>query len=116
MSDQMSFDDLPARARARLGDPWTSHAAAHSIPVEELRDSQKAVLACFIELGPMDFETMIPKYQTWRFARDWPRQSASGLRTRTSELVKAGRLQNSGEVTVLESGRKAIIWEVIPNG
>ncbi len=36
------------------------------------------------------------------------------IRPRRGELVKTGRVRDSGVRATLESGRKAIVWEVIP--
>lgn len=103
---------LPDEARARQGDPWTSHAAARSIPPDKLRASQRAVLQCFETAGPMHHERLVKVYTARQEAGGWPMQSVSGLRTRTHELVEAGYLRNSGKVVVLPSRRKSIVWEV----
>ena len=42
-----------------------------------------------------------------------PEQSVSGLRTRRSELVKRGLVKDSGKKRKLESGRMAVVWEVV---
>ena len=45
---------------------------------------------------------------------DGPLASASGLRTRRSELVNAGLVVDSDRRDTLASGRKAVVWEVAP--
>ena len=39
-------------------------------------------------------------------------RSASGIRTRRSELVHAGYVRDSGHRATLPTGRKAIVWEI----
>lgn len=41
---------------------------------------------------------------------DLPVQSASGLRTRRAELVRAGRIEASPDKRTLRSGRHATVW------
>lgn len=104
---QQGLFDVPA-AHARTSDPWTSHAAARSLPSEKIRKSQEAVLATMRDYGfPIDDTRLIEIYR-----RD-PEQSQSGLRTRRAELVADGLVRDSGETTVLPSGRRAILWEVV---
>jgi hypothetical protein len=112
---QIDFKDaLPdPHAVARRSDPWTSHAAAQSIPSEKLRASQKAVFDCFELHGSMHHDRLLELYQRDAFRYGWPRQSASGLRTRTHELVALRRLRKSDQVVTLESGRKSIVWEIV---
>lgn len=100
-------------AYARRTDPQTSHEAARSIRSDKLRRSQEAVLDVLMNLGgsATDVE-LIERYA--EVAQHWvpmPRQSDSGIRTRRSELVTAGRVIDSGERAILPSGRKAIIWK-----
>lgn len=116
MNDQGDLFDLgidSTPARARPSDPWTSHAAARSIEIVQLRASQQAVLECFKANGPMHHQRLIVVYAEYKDWENWPRQSESGLRTRTKELVNAGLLQNTGEVVVLPSNRKSIVWEAV---
>lgn len=97
--------------RARPSDPWTSHAAASSIAIDKLRASQQAVLDCYRKHGAMHHGRLVAVYLADLRAAGWPLQSESGLRTRTSELVGRGLLKDSGEVVVLPSKRKSIVWE-----
>jgi hypothetical protein len=98
-------------AHARHSDPWTSHAAAQSIPPEKLRASQRAVLECFSRHGAMHHNELVATYSREYRDAGWPQQSVSGLRTRTHELVDLGLLRNSGSVVRLPSRRKSIVWE-----
>lgn len=102
------YDVELRQAHARNGDPWTSHAAARSLGDRKLRETQEAVLTAFRTFGPMHHEQLVAAYESLGLRR----QSVSGLRTRTSELVALGHLRDSGRVTTLVSGRKSIIWEL----
>lgn len=112
VSEQLRLDGLADAAHARRGDPWTSHAAADSIAADKLRLSQRAVLECFRLHGPMHHNQLWELYERERNRYLWPKQSISGLRTRTSELVDAGQLEDSGAIVVLESNRKSIVWRI----
>lgn len=94
--------------RARLTDPATSHAAARS--VGDLRESQAAVLLCFLQHGPMHDEKLEVRYS------QRPQQSESGLRTRRRELVDLELLQDAGETTLTVHGRRTTIWELTDQG
>jgi hypothetical protein len=99
-------------ARARATDPGTSWEAARSLSSERLRASQAAVLDLLRGLGPATDETIAEEYERRGLE---PYQSPSGLRTRRSELVRAGRVRDSGQLARLRSGRRSKLWEV-PDG
>jgi hypothetical protein len=95
-----TLDDGPAHARR--SDPATSHDAAASVRV---RQSQRAVLRMFLAYGPMtDTELVVRTAEI---------MSASGARTRRSELVDKGFVEDSGPRVKLPTGRLAIVWKVI---
>lgn len=100
----------PPSPRARGTDPATSHAAARSIKAQELRESQELVYGLFERFGPMDDVSLVDRYRELALAGQIRVQSPSGIRTRRNELVEKGRLVNSGKTTILESGRRAIVW------
>jgi hypothetical protein len=97
-------NETPTEARARRGDPGTSHAAAAS--VADLRASQRAVLRAFTIYGPMTDEELVLRYSDHASVR----QSSSGLRTRRAELVAGGHLYDTGQKRKMRSGRSAIVW------
>ena len=111
---QLSFDLSEARdqAHARTTDPITSHEAATSITVDQLRKSQRSVYDCFALniRGMADFE-LEALYKIDRKSHGWPKQSDSGIRTRRKELVDAGFLEDSGRTARTLSGRRSVIWE-----
>lgn len=100
-------------AHARRGDPVTSHMAAASIKSEEIRRSQQGVLSMFERYGPMHDVALVERYMLNAAPiSDLPQQSESGVRTRRSELVTKGVLEDSGRKEQLPSGRKAIVWRI----
>jgi len=104
-------DDLPLWALARRTDVETSHEAARS--VGELRPKQRAVLRVIRLAGRALTDCEIADaYARAMIEPSVPDQSESGLRTRRSELVKAGLVKDSGSRTRLASGRRAVCWVV----
>lgn len=99
-------NDWPARART--GDPATSHEAAASITPMELTESRRAILNALRTYGALPDHVLVERYQaaTWD---DWPQQSPSGIRSRRAELVEMGLVEAQGESTT-PSGRRCIVW------
>jgi hypothetical protein len=89
---------------ARNTDPETSHDAAASI--REINRTQASILQAL--LTPATDVEIIERYRRITGA---PLASDSGIRSRRAELVTRGMVQDSGRRAILESGRKAIIWE-----
>lgn len=96
----MSGDDLSARARR--GDPETSHAAAAG--VKDLRLSQSRVRWVLRYVGPLTDEGIWPHVSNW--------MSQSGARTRRAELVDLGLVEDSGVRNKTHCGRKSIVWQI----
>ena len=90
-------------AKARRSDPDTSQEAAQSVLA--MTDRRTAVLEMFSSCGPMTDEELLRRYRD-----DLPPQSASGLRTRRSELVRMGELMDTGKRRRMTTGRMAIVW------
>lgn len=97
----------------RTLDPSTSHQAAAS--VSNVSATQKAILK-LLSIFDMTDQDLIRYYneqiRMGADARDFPRASESGIRSRRAELVELGLVQDSGQRTTLDSGRKAIVWTV----
>lgn len=93
------------RPVARRGDPQTSWDAARS--VEGLRKSQTRILALLLEYGPMDDEVIAIRHRG-----RWPElpTTASGLRTRRSELTASGMVVDTGRRVKTATGRASIVW------
>lgn len=96
------------QARARRGDPDTSHAAAAS--VDSLRDKARGVLTVLWHYGPGTDEQLAGRYALMRAYDEVPEQSPSGLRTRRAELVGLGLVRDTGERRAISTGRHAIVW------
>ena len=90
----------------RTLDPSTSHQAEKS--VSGLAESYRIIQGLFRLYGPMNDEQLL---QVWPHATK--RASQSGIRSRRSELVAAGLLEDSGERLVMPSGRKSIVWRLV---
>ena len=105
---------FPSEPRARATDPETSHEAAAS--VKDLTLVQSRIMALIGRQGPMHDDALIFRWgqENYRFPDSYPRVSEAGLRSRRSELVKLGRLQDSGLRVTLASGRKSIVWRRVP--
>lgn len=99
-------------ARARRGDPSTSHAAAETLTEDKLRANQEAVLRVLRDFGPMIDEQLIAAYQTNAYTL--PAQSESGIRTRRRELADAGLVIDTGEKRDNDAGNKSIVWKAPP--
>jgi len=97
----MTHPDL-FTARARHGDPITSHQAADS--VSKISEKQRLILNLFKWGGPMTDSTLITLLGGV--------MSESGARSRRSELVHDGYLKDSGVKKMLASGRMSIVWAI----
>ena len=93
------------RPAARTNDPETSHEAAES--VQHVRESQAFILGILATVGPLTDEEINREVK-----RRAVRMSDSGIRTRRSELVTQGRVEDSGLRRTTESGRRTIVWRV----
>ena len=89
---------------ARNTDPDTSHEAAASVRNPGL-DREKVYAA--LGEGPMTDEEILERCH----AHYATTISPSGARTRRAELVKEGRVADSGVRKRLHTGRRAIVWQ-----
>lgn len=93
---------------ARRTHPWTSWAAARSLP-EDLTHRQLAVLAVFDAHDDLTLEQLERRYAE-AHVRDpeaYPRQAVSGIRTRARELRDADLVVDTGRTRPVDSGREA---------
>jgi len=100
------------QARARSTDPVHSHEAAAS--VVNLGRTREAILALLRNMYPMTDERLADQYMKaqWAYGEQaYPRVSASGLRSRRSELVKMGFVEAAGTGKTA-SGRACTIWRI----
>lgn len=100
-------------ARARKGDPETSHAAADSNSAEGLEASELEVLT-ILELfdRPVTDDAIAFEHER-RCWRDLPvmQWEASRLRTARKQLAELGRVVQDGEGKT-RKGRKAAAWRL----
>lgn len=94
-------------ALARLSDPETSHEAAAS--VKNITTTQAQILKILCE-RPMTDEALVAAYGLYVKHNYAPKASESGIRSRRAELVRSGRVVDTGNRQKLSSGRHAIVW------
>jgi hypothetical protein len=105
-----AMDQLLLDGRTRRTDPDTSREAAES--VKRMTENRTAVLNLFRQRGEMTDEEFVSTYLLLSKVTV-PEQSESGLRTRRSELVKMGWIEDSGETRVNATGRNCIVWRAV---
>lgn len=103
---------IDTEARARRTDPHTSHEAADSVRNQNVTHTR--ILRLLDTYGNL-CDTDIA-YALTRASHGEVTVSASGLRTRRSELVSKGYVEDSGLRSRLPSGRRSIIWKITQAG
>lgn len=108
----MIWDVVFDEPRARNTDPETSHEAARSV-LNRLR-VRDMVLTVLRSHGPQTHEQIIKNVKDLELALNpGPAMvSDSGIRTRVSELVDSGDVEESGMFGKTRAGRRAILWQV----
>lgn len=96
-------------ARARTGDPDTSHEAAASITEAHLSAAQTLILSLIRAHGPLADHELDAAYERQRGLGLDIQISPSGVRTRRRELVDAGLVEQHGD-TLSPTGRRAFTW------
>lgn len=99
-------------ARARRGDPSTSHRAAKKLG--DLTERQLAVLRLF-EFQALGVTLTDPDFAYWYSAGGKLPQSDSGLRTRRAELVAMGLVEACG-TTGGTAGNRWTLWAITEKG
>ena len=94
--------------RARNSDPTTSHDAAASVATDTLTRTQALIIEALRAHGPLTDEQLCHRIAEV----ERKPVSVSGIRTRRSELVTAGRIVDTGERRQTATGRQAIVWSV----
>ena len=107
----MVLDGVAARSRST--DPTTSVGAGRSANLARSQDCVTDILETF---GPMaDHELVNLQQQGLWGQTPWGKFSAQRLRSARAELVELGRVEFSGLYDVTDSGRKARVWQVVPD-
>lgn len=96
---------------ARNTDPRTSILAAESSTALQQTKTQLAIMA-ILEHGDATDTEIIRTYQDLVEFGDAPQASDSGIRSRRSELVKAGKVEDSGLRRRTPAGRLTIVWRL----
>lgn len=106
----MTTMTLPARAT----DPATSHEAAAKAIVGRPR-VRDAVWHVLKEDGPMTHDDLIAAYnQRAMQIAGWPMASASSIRTRCSELVRDGLVEQVPDLAgASRMGNRALVWRAV---
>ena len=91
-------------AKARKTDPKTSHDAADS--VDNITATKRHILK-MLRTPKCDDQLLV----MWKTSKGAPEASESGIRSRRAELVREGRVVDTGKRIVLRSGRSAIVWK-----
>lgn len=80
------------RARARKGDPATSHEAAAGV---DAGGQRARVYALLLEAGPegLTHEQLIARHGRKHMTAGWPAASGQGIRSRCAELVRDGLVE-----------------------
>jgi hypothetical protein len=100
------------QAHARNSDPETSHAASRSVVnIGRVREQIRELFKAFPK-GMTDEQMIYFFREMQRVRTDWKNASDSGLRSRRSELVTLGFVEDSGELGKTEMGNPAIIWRL----
>jgi hypothetical protein len=73
-----------------------------------MTETQRRILNTLEAVGPLSHHGIIHAAKTWQFYT-----SPSGLRTRVSELRRAGLVRDSGMIERATGGRTAILWEAV---
>lgn len=108
-----SIMDRWRRSKARTTDPETSKAAVATVTKATLNQKQDAVLEALRRLGGRACDQELIDFYDGLYCSDLPSQSPSGLRTRRSELVAMGKVDDIGLRVTLASGREAIVWSLV---
>lgn len=94
--------------RARNTDPRTSHNAAASVATDTVTRTQALILEALQASGPLTDEQLCQRIADV----ECKPVSVSGIRTRRSELVTAGRVIDTGRRQPTLTGRSAIVWSL----
>lgn len=96
-----AIQNMNAEARSRHSDPDTSRQGPDSLRMTENRSSVLKTLS----RRPLTDIELVQAMSS--------RMSASGARTRRSELVRMGLVKDSGRRKPGPTGRSHIVWEVV---
>lgn len=96
-------------AHARNSDPTTSHEAAAKVANTEII---KGIIVDILTIANATDTDIREAYLHLGNDYGWPKSTESSLRSRRAELVREGKVADSGDREVLASGRKSIVWKI----
>jgi len=98
--------DLFSYPKSHWADPDTSRAAAESISVEKISETQERVLVVYRFHGPLSDEQLEEFFLDY-----WPDSATSqGIRSRRGELVRKGLVVDTGKRSTTRYGRSCVVW------
>lgn len=102
--------ELPAHGAYRRSDPQTSKEAGRAMTGERLSATKQTVMDYFNEHKSLTDEELLALVE-----RDYGRYSFkdSTIRTRRNELVKAGKLRDSGRTKKNRARLQVTVWECV---
>lgn len=98
--------------KARISDPETSHEAAASLDPTKLSELMIAIIQITREAGKITDGDLISKYYEYSQIFGWEVYEPQTIRSRRSDLVKAGKIEFSGEYGITRSGRRTRMWKI----
>lgn len=102
----------PPAARARTTDPSTSHEAAATVTKMPARQLEVLTIHRDNPGGLSDEQVIDQHIERFTYDHTVRPQTDSSIRTRRSELVAAGWLEDSGRRGRTKAGRSTIIWQL----
>lgn len=101
--------DLFSYPKSRWNNPSTSREAAESIGLERISETQQRVLEVFRFNG----REMCDERLVELFLDYWPDSATDqSIRSRRGELVRKGKLYNTGKRGVTRFNRRCVIWRL----
>jgi hypothetical protein len=96
---------------AHTHDPITSHEAAASLNADTSAELKGIILELLGRKPRAQFE-LTRYYVKFKKANGWPDVKDDSVAKRLSELVKAGRVIDSGRKTLSPYDRNVVVWQV----
>jgi len=101
-----SQPDLFSYPKSRWDNPDTSRAAAESISLEAITETQERILVVYRFHGALSDEQLEELFLDY-----WPDSATSqGIRSRRGELVRKGLVVDTGRRSTTKYGRSCVVW------
>jgi hypothetical protein len=96
---------------AHTNDPITSHEAAASLNPNTSAEL-KSVIMMLLARKPRAQFALTKFYVKFKGVENWPDVKDDSVAKRLSELVKAGRVVDSGRKVMSPFGKSVVVWQV----